>query len=124
MTPIQRLRAKLSFCRPTLSWLSRAKSVTEDMEAVWNVVCGLKDIVIHLLEAENDGIRTYTIKFMEMLVITQTPRETESNTGSTKGGAADFSLDDVPLTLKIARRRKLQARLGMFDKLIFEIKRA
>ena len=69
------IQAMTHLYKVTLVWISRAKVVTDDMEAVWNVVHGIKEIIIHLLEAENDGIRTHTVKFMEMLVITQTHKE-------------------------------------------------
>ena len=86
-----------------LGWISRAKSISENMEAVWTVVSLIKDIILTLLESENDGIRTYTVKFMEMLVVTQTHVEEDS-----LSRANAMSLSDVPLTLKIARPRKLE----------------
>ena len=84
-----------------LGWLCKAKTVTDNMEAVWTAVLSIKDVILNLLETDNDGMRTHAIKFMEMLVITQTHSEGE-NTGK------DLCLDDVPLTLKIARPRKLE----------------
>ena len=84
-----------------LGWLCKAKTVTDNMEAVWTAVLSIKDVILNLLETDNDGMRTHAIKFMEMLVITQTHAEGE-NAGK------DLSLDDVPLTLKIARPRKLE----------------
>ena len=84
-----------------LGWLCKAKTVTDNMEAVWTAVLSIKDVILNLLETDNDGMRTHAIKFMEMLVNTQTHSEGE-NTGK------DLCLDDVPLTLKIARPRKLE----------------
>lgn len=82
-----------------LAWLSKAKVITDDMEAVWNVICSIKEIITGLLEADNDGIRTHTVKFMEMLVITQTHAQ---NVPGFQGPATNpFSLSDVPLTLKV-----------------------
>merc|ERR1719225_2264743 len=73
------------------------------MEATWSVICHIKDVINVMLEHSNDGIRTHTIKFMEMLVVTQTHTEEESIKRPN-----DFSLDDVPLTLKLVRPRKLE----------------
>ena len=42
------------------------------MEAVWDAVVGIKEIIINLLDTDNDGMRTHAIKFMEMVVIVQT----------------------------------------------------
>ena len=98
-----------------LSWLSKAKVITDDMEAVWNVICSLKEIITGLLEAANDGIRTHTVKFMEMLVLTQT----HAQSGPAAAAANQFSLNDVPLTLKVSRlfataAKKILLRLTFF----------
>ena len=58
----------------------------------------IKEIIVELLDSDNDGIRTHTIKFMEMIVLTQTHREAESAAKEN-----DFCLDDIPLGLKLAR---------------------
>jgi hypothetical protein len=49
------------------------------------------------------SIRTHSVKFLECIVLLQTYPEVHS-----MKRANDFSLEDVPLTLKIARRRKLE----------------
>lgn len=56
----------------TLNWLCKAKTITDQMEAVWDAVVGIKEIIINLLDTDNDGMRTHAIKFMEMVVIVQT----------------------------------------------------
>ncbi len=95
------LKAMTHLYKVALGWLCKAKTVTDNMEAVWTAVLSIKGEILNLLETDNDGMRTHAIKFMEMLVITQTHSEGE-NTGK------DLCLDDVPLTLKIARPRKLE----------------
>uniref|UniRef100_A0A0K2TH07 Symplekin n=1 Tax=Lepeophtheirus salmonis TaxID=72036 RepID=A0A0K2TH07_LEPSM len=99
------IQAMTHLYKISLMWIARAKTVTEDMEAVWNEIIAIKTVILMLLDSDNDGIRTHTVKFMEMLVITQTHEEPESVIPS-RGN--DFNLDDVPLTLKIARPRKLE----------------
>lgn len=104
------IQAMTHLYKVCLQWLSAAKAVSEDMEAVWRVVCGIKSIITHLLEADNDGLRTHTLKFMEMLVVTQTYRENAAAANEKDG--KDFSLDDVPLTLTLVRRRMLEEEAG------------
>lgn len=103
------IQAMTHLYKVCLSWLSKAKTITDNMEAVWNVVGEIKANIIYLLDSDNDGVRTHAIKFMEMLVLAQTH-------GEEKKG---FSLDEVPLTLKIARPRKLEEEaLMVFEELI------
>jgi symplekin len=55
-----------------LTWLCKAKVVTDNMEAVWSSVVNIKDEILNLLDTDNDGMRMNAIKFMEMIVIAQT----------------------------------------------------
>lgn len=122
------IQAMTHLYRVTMAWLCRARTITEDMEAVWNMVSGIKDAVVDLLEAKNDGIRTHAVKFMEMLVITQTHKEASSegakgkqhqSASSAGPRTGEFSLDNVPLTLKILRRRKLEEEaVRIFEDLV------
>lgn len=67
-----------------------------------------------MIDHDNDGIRTNAIKFLEGVIILQTHHEEDSMKRET-----DFSLDDIPLTLKIARRRKLEDEArNIFDSLL------
>ena len=97
------IQAMTHLYRSTLKWLATTKTVSDRMEAAWSLMCNIKEIIVDLLDSDNDGIRTITVKFMEMVVLIQTHREPES---ITKDG--DFSLDDLPLGLKLARPRKLE----------------
>lgn len=67
-----------------------------------------------MIDHDNDGVRTNAIKFLEGVVILQTYHEEDSMKREN-----DFSLEDVPLTLKIARRRKLEDEANnIFDALL------
>jgi symplekin len=103
------IQAMTHLYKVALSWLSKAKVITDDMEAVWNVICSIKEIITSLLEADNDGIRTHTVKFMEMLVLTQTHAQNVPGYHNPAGQQSQFSLNDVPLTLKVSFR-------GIFDR--------
>ncbi|XP_043206880.1 symplekin-like [Amphibalanus amphitrite] len=86
----------------TLQWLSQARSVTDLMDSAWSMLGQMKRQIISYVDHDNDGVRTMAVKFMEMVVLLQT----YSEPGSLK--RQEFCLDGVPMTLKIARPRKLE----------------
>ncbi|KAL0272117.1 UNVERIFIED_CONTAM: hypothetical protein PYX00_005209 [Menopon gallinae] len=100
--------------KTALMWLAKAKTVTEEMEAAWKVLGQIKQQVIRMIDNDNDGIRTLAVKFLEFIVLLQTYPEADSAQKEN-----DFSLEDVPFTLKIARRRKLEEEANeVFELLI------
>ncbi|KAK2707193.1 hypothetical protein QYM36_015020 [Artemia franciscana] len=86
-----------------LRWLSRAKSITKEMSSAWDWLVRMKGEVIKWLDHDNDGVRTLTNKFYEMVIICQTYRDEESASKE-----SEFSLDAIPPTLKILKPRKLE----------------
>lgn len=67
-----------------------------------------------MVDHDNDGIRTNAIKFLEGVILLQTYADEDSMKREN-----DFSLEDVPLTLKIVRRRKLEDEaINIFDLLL------
>ncbi|CAH1966093.1 unnamed protein product [Acanthoscelides obtectus] len=103
--PVQKrvIQAAIGIYRRTLSWLCKAPTCTEDMEQAWKQLSTIKLEIANMIDSDNDGIRTSSVKFLECVVLLQTyPDETENKRSN------DFSLDDVPLTLKVARRRRLE----------------
>ncbi|XP_068085676.1 symplekin isoform X2 [Anabrus simplex] len=108
------IQAASQVYRCTLGWLAKARSVTEEMEATWSMIGSIKAQIVNLVDSDNDGIRTQSVKFLECIVLMQTYPEKDSMRREN-----DFSLEDVPLTLKIARRRKLEEEAHMvFDLLL------
>lgn len=105
------IQAAITIYRRTLAWLCKAPTVTDDMEAAWKQMSAIKLEIANMIDSDNDGIRTSSVKFLECVVLLQTYPDENDNKRSN-----DFSLDDVPLTLKIARRRRLEeeARLDHF----------
>lgn len=75
-------------------WLVRSKAVSERQEACWDLVTQMKGDVLALLDSENDGVRTHAIKFTESLIITLSPRTSDSDVPKRQEG--DISLDKVP----------------------------
>ncbi|XP_032385584.1 symplekin isoform X2 [Etheostoma spectabile] len=78
----------------TLQWLVRSKAVSERQEACWDLVTQMKGDVLALLDSENDGVRTHAIKFTESLIITLSPRTSDSDVPKRQEG--DISLGKVP----------------------------
>ncbi|XP_055603374.1 symplekin-like [Uranotaenia lowii] len=89
--------------RQALQWICSLSDITEEVEQAWNTLCLVKASILDMIDNDNDGIRTNAIKFLEGVVILQTYPDEDSMKRDN-----DFSLENVPLTLKIARRRKLE----------------
>lgn len=108
------IQAAITIYRRTLSWLCRAPTITEEMEAAWKQMSAIKLEIANMIDSDNDGIRTSSVKLLECVVLLQTyPDENENKRSN------DFSLDDVPLTLKIARRRKLEEEARLVERFLF-----
>ncbi|XP_023289032.1 symplekin [Orussus abietinus] len=97
------LRASSRILRAALKWIASASLVTPEMEMAWTQLSMLKVQIINMIDSDNDGIRTQAVKFLEGVVLIQTYPDPDA-----PKKPDDFSLEDVPLTLKIARRRKLE----------------
>lgn len=70
--------------------------------------------ILDMIDHDNDGIRTNAIKFLEGVVILQTYPDEDSMKREN-----DFSLENIPLTLKIVRRRKLEDEaISIFETLL------
>lgn len=108
------IQAFIQVYRVVLSWISKAKAITDDMHKVWSVVSNIKKMVVDMVDSDNDGIRTHTVKFLEGVVLLQTYPEQDSLRREN-----DFSLEDIPMGLKIARRRKLEEEaMSLFDLMV------
>ncbi|XP_053692302.1 symplekin-like [Sabethes cyaneus] len=89
--------------KQALMWICSLTDITEEVEQAWNTLCLIKASILDMIDCANDGIRTNACKFLEGVVILQTYPDED-----TLKRENDFSLENVPLTLKIARRRKLE----------------
>uniref|UniRef100_A0A1Q3F080 Putative mrna cleavage and polyadenylation factor ii complex subunit pta1 n=1 Tax=Culex tarsalis TaxID=7177 RepID=A0A1Q3F080_CULTA len=100
--------------KQALQWICGLSDITEEVEQAWNTLCLIKASILDMIDNDNDGIRTNAIKFLEGVVILQTHPDEDSMKREN-----DFSLENVPLTLKIARRRKLEDEaVNIFDLLL------
>ncbi|XP_049841327.1 symplekin-like [Schistocerca gregaria] len=107
------VQAAAQVYRAALAWLADAHTSHEVLEATWNAITAIKAQIVYLVDCENDGIRTHAVKFLENVVLLQTYPEPD---GMVRRD--DFSLEDVPMTLKIARRRKLEEEALMVFELL------
>uniref|UniRef100_A0A2S2QQH0 Symplekin n=1 Tax=Sipha flava TaxID=143950 RepID=A0A2S2QQH0_9HEMI len=105
------VQAASNIYRAGLQWISVIDLPSSDLSNVWQDLSSLKSNIINMIDNDNEGIRTQVIKFMETVILVQTYKS--------EGGIDrenDMSLEDIPLTLKVTRRRRLEdeARV-MFD---------
>lgn len=101
--PVQKrvIQAAITIYKKTLSCLCKTKNITNEMEEAWKELTNIKTEISNLIDSDNDGIRTSAVKFLECVILLQTYPDSNEKKG-------DFSLENVPLNLKIARRRKLE----------------
>ncbi|XP_783721.4 symplekin [Strongylocentrotus purpuratus] len=93
--------------RVTIKWLAGVKVLQEDMEAGWAALMLMKKkIVSELLDDDNDGVRTYAIKFAEMVVITLSAKSSDSVVP--KRAEQDITLDQFPDGNSLLHKKKLQ----------------
>uniref|UniRef100_A0A182NRE9 Symplekin n=1 Tax=Anopheles dirus TaxID=7168 RepID=A0A182NRE9_9DIPT len=92
-----------SIYRLAIQWICQLDDIPEEVEQAWNTLCLMKISILDMIDDDNDGIRTNAIKFLEGVVILQTYPDEDSLKREN-----DFSLEDVPLTMKQIRRRKLE----------------
>lgn len=97
-----------------IQWLCTLDDISEATETAWNTLCIMKAEILDMIDHDNDGIRTNAIKFLEGVVILQTYPDEDSMKRPN-----DTSLEDIPLTLKIVRRRKLEDEaINIFEALL------
>ncbi|KAJ4429987.1 hypothetical protein ANN_22191 [Periplaneta americana] len=103
----------------TTKWPPRSCDLMPCDFLLWNIlkndVFAQKPQNPHQLRELIEHIRTHSVKFLECVVLLQTYPEAESMRREN-----DFSLEDVPLTLKIARRRKLEEEANMVFELLIK----
>lgn len=108
------IQACAAIYRNMLQWLCTLDDIFEATETAWNTLCIMKAEMLDMLDHENDGIRTNAIKFLEGIVILQTYPDEDSLKRPN-----DMSLENIPLTMKIVRRRKLEDEaINIFEALL------
>lgn len=97
-----------------LQWICTLGDISEETEQAWNTICIMKAEIVDMIDHINDGVRTNAIKFLEGVIMLQTYTDEDSMKREN-----DFSLDNIPLTMKIVRRRKLEDEaVSIFEALL------
>ncbi|XP_072944424.1 symplekin [Epargyreus clarus] len=82
-----------------LQWICKGGANITDMQFVWEHLTKLKLLVLNMIDNDNEGIRTHSIKFLEEVVKIQSPGE---------GIEEEFSLDNIPSNLPFINRKSLE----------------
>ncbi|CAH2041674.1 unnamed protein product, partial [Iphiclides podalirius] len=85
--------------RNVLIWLCRSQTEVAEMQYVWEHLTKLKLLILNMIDSENEGIRTHSIKFLEEVVLLQS---------SSEGSDEEFCLDSIPTHLPFLKRRTLE----------------
>ncbi|XP_054758403.2 symplekin-like [Lytechinus pictus] len=93
--------------RVTIKWIAGVKDIREEIEAGWaSLMLMKKKIVSELLDDDNDGVRTYAIKFSEMIATTLSAKSSDSLVP--KRAESDITLDQFPDGNSLLIKKKLQ----------------
>ncbi|XP_071961941.1 symplekin-like isoform X2 [Antedon mediterranea] len=93
--------------RVAIKWVLKSKIVREEKEAMWQNFKDMKSKIKAMIDSENDGVRTHAIKFMEMLIVTSSPKTADSEVPKKK--IDDISLDKIPEDHPILKYRHIKA---------------
>ncbi|CAH0768020.1 unnamed protein product [Bemisia tabaci] len=108
------IQASSTIYRCALALIAESGQSNNDLQSLWNKLTNLKALIIDLVDSDNDGIRTHTVKFLETIILLQSYPDADAPKKPN-----DFSLEDIPLTLKVIRRRKLEEEANVvFDLLV------
>ncbi|GBP32431.1 Symplekin [Eumeta japonica] len=94
------IQASSIIYRNALTWICKGKGTIAEMQIVWQQLTELKLHVLNMIDSENEGIRTHSIKFLEEMVLLQTYDKSGDESG--------FSLDDIPDSLHFIDRNTLE----------------
>ncbi|KHJ88998.1 hypothetical protein OESDEN_11193 [Oesophagostomum dentatum] len=92
-----------------LKWACGRKA-DGDAEKCWEAFSLLKGRIVSHADSDNEGIRTMTFKFLETVVLCQSPKTEESDTSR---GEDVMSLSDVPRDHRFISYRKLQSEAAV-----------
>ncbi|XP_045536785.1 symplekin [Papilio machaon] len=85
--------------RNVLIWLCKSNAEIQEMQHVWEHLNKLKLLILNMIDSENEGIRTHSIKFLEEVVLLQSSSEDTED---------EFSLDKLPAHLPFLKRHALE----------------
>ncbi|XP_076441819.1 symplekin-like [Babylonia areolata] len=92
--------------RCALQWVGKAKTVTPEMNVVWEQVNKIKSGLLELIDSDNDGVRTHVVKMLEGLTLTLSKRTPDCDVPKKQ---IEFSLDQLTDNNRLVRVKKLEA---------------
>ncbi|XP_053608461.1 symplekin [Plodia interpunctella] len=97
--------------RNALAWICKGASNKDvsDLKYVWEHLSQLTCLVLNMIDSDNEGIRTHTIKFLEEVVLLQSSGDTKDD---------ELSLDSMPTNLPFVNRRELEEESEHIFKLL------
>lgn len=108
------IQACAAVYKHTLQWLVTLADISEATEQAWTTLSIMKAEILDKIDDDNDGVRTNAIKFLEVVVILQTYPDEDSAKRDN-----DFSLEQIPISMKIIKRRMLEDEANkIFDVLL------
>lgn len=96
-----------------LQFIVSTEEPPDEIIDCFDQMCSIKTQILELIDNENDGIRTNSIKFLESVIIFQS----YADSASPKKDNNDFSLDNIPESCYVLDRDRLEDEA----KNIFEI---
>lgn len=95
-----------------LQFIVSTEEPSDEIIDCFDQMCSIKTQILELIDNENDGIRTSSIKFLESVIMTQSYADS-----TTAKKDNDFSLDSIPESCYVLDRDRLEEEA----KNIFEI---
>ncbi|KAM3958748.1 symplekin scaffold protein [Aphomia sociella] len=95
--------------RNTLAWICKTDMDSSELQYVWEHLTQLKLLVLNMIDSDNEGIRTNSIKFLEEVVLLQS---------SSDGADTELSIDSLPRHLTFVNRRALEEESEHIFKLL------
>lgn len=96
------IQGTITIYKRMLTWICKVPNITQEIELAWSQLTSIKMEIVNMIDSDNDGIRTSAVKFLENVILLQSYPDPNDNKST------EFTLEEVPLTLKIVRRRKLE----------------
>ncbi|XP_050344199.1 symplekin [Nymphalis io] len=87
--------------RNVLIWICKESAEVSEMQYVWEHLTELKLLILNMIDSDNEGIRTHSIKFLEEVVLLQSSNPSDDSD-------EDFRLENLPTHLAFLKRNAME----------------
>ncbi|CAH2090114.1 unnamed protein product [Euphydryas editha] len=87
--------------RNVLLWICKGNAEVSEMQYVWEHLTELKLLILNMIDSDNEGIRTHSIKFLEEVVLLQSSSPSDSSDDG-------FRLENLPTHLPFLKRNSME----------------